>query len=238
MNLVTYLLFCMREFFGIGLGGKPQLNSKEFFIGFFMCIFSFTVFLAFTIFFERIINGLVILVYSIGSTVGFLLIISLTMIVYENIFLKNEKVQKTKDNNLKDNVKVIKNPTKVRVVMWFISCFAFIFIPVMYFALFETARVWLFVILWVLLFCLPSFIFAISWSIWKLEVSKDYFIYRNYFGNTQKYYFKDLKEDINKELTKWYLVKNGKRVICLESSLFDDSDYLQTAYYNFKEKKN
>ena len=150
---------------------------------------------------------------------------------------KNIKKKDEANDSVDKKVKVIKYPYRIKLIMWILSCLLFSIIPFLFIVPTTEDMVWPYAILLFVALVLPFLIFSTCWTVWKIEVHKEYLVYRNYFGKKRKYYYKDLTEDINRQGTRWYLVKDGKRVVCLASSVIEDTYYLGRAYYKFKEKE-
>ena len=63
--------------------------------------------------------------------------------------------------------------------------------------------------------CLPFLIMFITWSLWKVEIQDDGFVYRNFFGREAEYKYTDLEYEDHPKGLKWFFLKNGKKVLCI-----------------------
>lgn len=82
------------------------------------------------------------------------------------------------------NKKVLHFPKIYRLVFLFLLIFCIIIS--IYLLVFQTDE-WPYLFILDGLFALPSLIIFICWSLWKVEILQDGFIYRNYFGIKCKY---------------------------------------------------
>lgn len=97
---------------------------------------------------------------------------------------------------------------------------------------------WLIGLIFFLAVALLTLILFISFSIWKIEIKEDGFIYRNYFGRKRTYNFVDLELKEYPEKLKWFFIKDVKKVVCIES-IIKNNEALKDAYYKFlKKSKN
>lgn len=147
-----------------------------------------------------------------------------------------------KNNDLKGEsreTKTIKNKQILRIPFFYrlifllllIFCIA-ISVCLMIFQFDE----WPYLIILDGVFGLPSIIAFICWSLWKVDILPEGFIYRNYFGIKRKYYFADLEYKMHPKGSKWYFYKSGKKIICIPYYI-EGGNKLERAYKKFFQKK-
>lgn len=86
-----------------------------------------------------------------------------------------------------------------------------------------------------LLIGLPGMIMFTCWSLWKVEIRRDEFVYRNYIGVRKIYRYADLEYNIVKTGLKWYFYKNGKKVFCMPYYI-EGGNKLEHIYKKYKSK--
>ena len=128
--------------------------------------------------------------------------------------------------------KILRLPLFYRLVVLSLSIFCVIIS--IYLLIFQKEE-WPYLIILDVFFALPSMIMFISWSLWKVEIIQDGFIYRNYFGVKHKYNFADLEYIIHPKGAKWYFYKNGKKIICI-AYYIENGNMLERAYKKFSQK--
>ena len=77
---------------------------------------------------------------------------------------------------------------------------------------------------------------AIIWNMWKIEVHKEYFIYRGYFGKKSKHYYSEVILDSHRRGFRRYFKKDGKK-ICSFHPMECDCDAIIHAYKKYREKE-
>ncbi|MBR2023376.1 MAG: hypothetical protein IJ996_02520, partial [Clostridia bacterium] len=82
---------------------------------------------------------------------------------------------------------------------------------------------------------LPGLTMFVCWSLWKVEVRRDSFTYRNFMGITKTYYYADLEWDIAHTGLKWWFFKDGKKVFCM-AYFIEDENKLRRIYNKYKQK--
>ena len=128
---------------------------------------------------------------------------------------------------------VLRFPLFYRMVAAIVSvCFSLFSIAILIFQFEE----WPYAILLLCVLGLPYLIMFICWSLWKVEVVKGGFIFRNYFGKRKEYRYEDLEFRQHPKGLKWYFYKNGKKVICLAYYIEDENKLLR-AYNKFMQKQ-
>lgn len=114
--------------------------------------------------------------------------------------------------NSSDNKTILQIPQLYRIVAFIAFCvFTIASICILLFQFEE----WPFIILIMGFFGLPSLIMAVMWSLWKVEIKPDGFIYRNFFGRKKEYKFIDLEYQMHPRGLKWYFYKGNKKVFCM-----------------------
>ncbi|MGN0804791.1 MAG: DUF6560 family protein [Candidatus Coproplasma sp.] len=130
------------------------------------------------------------------------------------------------------NKQVLRFPKIYRLVFLFLLIFCIIIS--IYLLVFQTDE-WPYLFILDGLFALPSLIIFICWSLWKVEILQDGFIYRNYFGIKRKYNFAELEYKMHSKGSKWYFYKNGKKIICI-AYFIENGNKLERAYKKFNQK--
>jgi hypothetical protein len=82
----------------------------------------------------------------------------------------------------------------------------------------------------------PTLFLAIIWNMWKIEVHKEYFIYRGYFGKKSKHYYSEVILDSHRRGPRWYFKKDGKK-ICSFHPMEVDCSAIVNAYFKYFEKE-
>lgn len=131
------------------------------------------------------------------------------------------------------NQKVLKVPSKFRILM-LVGSITFIVVGVLLILLAQSDNYWQVGIVFIVFAILLLLVFIIS-SLWKVEIKEDGFIYRNCFGRRKSYNFADLELKEYPRLAEWVFIKDGKKVISLES-IIKDNEALKDAYYKFLKK--
>ena len=88
----------------------------------------------------------------------------------------------------------------------------------------------------VLLFLPLALIFSLiatCFGLWKVEVRKEEFIYRNYFGVTKKYLYKDVEYEFNGR--KYAFMMNGKTVFAMPMGI-EGGNKLKKSYTKYRLK--
>ena len=84
-------------------------------------------------------------------------------------------------------------------------------------------------------FGFPALISFVLISLWRVEIYKDSFIYRNYFGKKKEYKYSDLVYLEHPKGLKWYFLKDGKKVFCMLYYI-EDGHRLYKAFKKYKIK--
>jgi len=88
----------------------------------------------------------------------------------------------------------------------------------------------------ILLFLPLALIFSLAatcFGVWKVEIRKEEFIYRNYFGITKRYFYKDLQYDFNGR--KYAFMMNGKTVFAMPGWI-EGGNKLKKSYTKYRLK--
>lgn len=94
---------------------------------------------------------------------------------------------------------------------------------------------WPYAILFFLVFSCPCLVAFILWSLWKVEIRKDGFIYRNYFGISKEYSFSGLEIENHSKGLKWWFKKNNKKIICI-AYFIENGNALEKACRKYQSK--
>lgn len=139
------------------------------------------------------------------------------------------------------NQKILKFPLKYRTLM-LVSSITFIVIGVLLiliakwqvvlaFLVAESDNYWQVGLVFLVVALLVLILFII-FSLWKVEIKEDGFVYRNCFGRKRSYNFVDLEIREQPRRFEWSFYKEGKKIISLES-IIKDNEALKEAYYKF-----
>ena len=135
---------------------------------------------------------------------------------------------------LHESKTVLRIPKNYRTIM--LVCFLFWF-PIEALCLITSIEDWPFVPIVLFFFQLPCLLAFYLWTMWKVEILKDGFIYRNYFGKKRRYYFSELELCEHPKGLKWFFKKNGKKIICL-AYYVEGENTLKKNYRRYKAKQN
>lgn len=94
---------------------------------------------------------------------------------------------------------------------------------------------WPYSVLFIVVLGIPPLIGFVCWSLWKVEILPEGFIYRNYFGVKHEYKFSDLEFKMHSKGLKWYFYKNGRKILCMPYYVKDENK-LERAYKKFIQK--
>ncbi len=81
-------------------------------------------------------------------------------------------------------------------------------------------------------FSLPGLIMFIMWSLWRVDVKEDGFVYRNFLGRKKEYKYEDLEYQMHPKGMKWYFYKDNKKVICI-ANWIENEDFLEKRYRKY-----
>lgn len=95
---------------------------------------------------------------------------------------------------------------------------------------------WPYILILLGFFGLPGLIMFILWSIWRVDIKEDGFIYRNFFGRKIEYKYEDLEYQLHPKGLKWYFYKDNKKVFCM-AYYIENGDFLEKMYRKHSSKK-
>lgn len=148
---------------------------------------------------------------------------------------QREGVEEKENNNSLEVAKegsILKIPLGYR--MTGLVCFIFFTLVSVALLIFQFED-WPYVILFLVAFALPTFLMFLLWSLWKVEILKDGFRYRNFIGIKREYKFKDLELIQHPKGLKWYFYKDGKKVFCM-AYYIENENKLARAYNKYMQK--
>ena len=143
----------------------------------------------------------------------------------------DENQEKTEGIQIK-NKRILQFPFYYRLVMFLVFLFC-VFISI--FLLIFQFEGWPCLIILYVFFGFPALIIFTCWSLWRVEILPDGFIYRNYFGKKREYKFIDLEYRMHPKGLKWYFYKNGKKIFCMPFYI-ENEIKLKRAYNKFRQK--
>lgn len=167
--------------------------------------------------------------YSIlkGLVIGVPIFLSVFLLLYK----KRKRDTKQDESEFSEKSYILKIPVQYRIVpLLLIGLYFFIVIIV----LVQKEDI-SYIIGGGVLIALPGLIMFICWSLWKVEVRRDEFVYRNFIGRTKKYKYAELEYDIANSGLKWYFYKDGKKVFCMPYYI-EDGNKLERVYKRYKRK--
>lgn len=131
------------------------------------------------------------------------------------------------------NQKILKIPMSYRIplLVCSITCIS----VGLFIAFITKGNGWVIGLILFLAVALLTLILFSCFTLWKVEIKEDGLIYRNYFGRKKLYNFADLELREYSGRLKWFFIKDGKKVICIES-IIKNNEALKDAYYKFLKK--
>lgn len=124
--------------------------------------------------------------------------------------ITQKRNQKANDTNNKTNI--LRIPSAYRITMLVCSIVSF---GVSMLAFIIKGEAWQLGLMFFLIVALFMLILFICWSLWRVEIYKDCFIYRNYLGKRKEYKYSELEYRAHPKGLKWYFYKDGKKVFCM-----------------------
>ncbi|WP_438847644.1 hypothetical protein [Anaerocaecibacter muris] len=88
---------------------------------------------------------------------------------------------------------------------------------------------WPYVFLWLGFLGIPSLILFITWSLWKVEMKSEGFVFRDFSGRKNEYNYRELEYREHPKGLKWYFYKNDRKVICIPYYI-EGGDALKKVY--------
>lgn len=129
---------------------------------------------------------------------------------------------------------ILRMPMLYRIVFISVTCFTVICSVCILLFQFEE---WPLTLLFLGFVGLPYLIMFITYSLWRVDVKDDGFIYRNFFGRKTEYKYEDLKYEMHPKGLKWYFYKGDKKVFCM-AYYVENGDRLEKMYRKHIEKLN
>ena len=175
------------------------------------------------------------------TIIPILVFIVIFRLIQNNRKLKNELIE-DENNDLKGEsreTKTIKNKRILRIPFFYRLVFLLLLIfciAMSIYGLICQFDEWPYIIILDGGFGLPSIIAFTCWSLWKVEILPEGFIYRNYFGIKRKYNFADLEYKMHTKGSKWYFYKSGKIIICVAYYIEGENKLLR-AYKKYVQQK-
>ena len=74
------------------------------------------------------------------------------------------------------------------------------------------------------------------WSLWRVDIQDEGFIYRNFWGRKKAYKYEDLEYEMHPRGLKWFFYKDGKKVFCM-AYYIEGGDFLEKKYRKYMQKK-
>lgn len=121
---------------------------------------------------------------------------------------------------------VLRFPRVYRIVPFSLFCFTVICSVCILLFQFEE---WPYILILIGFFGMPGLIMFIMWSLWKVDIKEESFVYRNFFGKKYEYCYGDLKYQMHPKGLKWYFYKNNKKVFCM-AYYIKNEDLLEKTY--------
>lgn len=127
---------------------------------------------------------------------------------------------------------ILKMPELYRIV----PCIGIIFLILLsLYILLAQFEDWSCLIIAWFFFGIPSIIIFICFSVWKVEVRKEEFVYRNFIGKIKIYQYKDLEHRYDGRGLKWYFYKDEKKVFCMPYYI-ENGNKLERVYKKYCSK--
>ncbi len=146
-------------------------------------------------------------------------LIPLTLtLVFSRLVYKQDKDTEKKS--------VLKFPLLYRIVPLLVFCVTIILS--VYILLFQFED-WPYIIVLIGVVGLPFMITFIMWSLWRIDIKDDGFMYRNFFGRKIEYQYEDLEYQMHPKGLKWYFYKGDKKVLCM-AYYIEGGDILEKQY--------
>ena len=96
---------------------------------------------------------------------------------------------------------------------------------------------WRYTIILVCVFGLPGLTMFTMWSLWRVDIIEDGFVYRNYIGITRIYRYEDLEYSRHPKGLVWNFYKDGKRVLRM-AYYIENGNRLDELYHKYIRKLN
>lgn len=82
---------------------------------------------------------------------------------------------------------------------------------------------------------IPFLLMSILWSLWKVEIRDEDFVFRNWFGKKRTYRYEDLELRYHPKGLKWYFYKGDKKVFIM-AYYIDGRSLLERRYKKMHKK--
>jgi hypothetical protein len=155
-----------------------------------------------------------------------------TFILKYGIKYGRNKKKKEVEETFSEEGCILKMPELYKIVPCMVIIFAVIMSIYTLLAQFED---WPYLIILWFFFGLPSITMLICFSVWKVEVRKEEFVYRNFLGKIKIYEYKDLEHRYDERGLKWYFYKDGKKVFCMPYYI-ENGNKLERVYKKYQTK--
>ena len=142
------------------------------------------------------------------------------------------KKQQTESDSFSQEGYILKMPNMYRVVSFLLIVF---WLLVTIIILLTQLEDWPYIIAFGIFSGLPGIIMLICFSLWKVEVQKEKFIYRNFIGKTKVYQYMELKFQVDDKGIKWYFYKDGKKVFSMPYYI-ENGNKLERVYKKYQTK--
>ena len=146
--------------------------------------------------------------------------------------LNKKKKKKEVEETFSEEGYILKMPELYKIV----PCIGIIFLVLLsLYILLAQFEDWPLLIVGWFFFGLPSITMLICFSVWKVEVRKEEFVYRNFLGKIKIYEYKDLEHRYDERGLKWYFYKDGKKVFCMPYYI-ENGNKLERVYKKYQTK--
>lgn len=127
---------------------------------------------------------------------------------------------------------ILKMPNMYRVVSSLLIVF-WLFVTII--ILLTQLEDWPYIIAFGVFSGLPGIIMLICFSLWKVEVQKEKFIYRNFIGKIKVYQYTELEVKYDDKGIKGYFYKDGKKVFSMPYYV-ENGNKLERVYKKYQTK--
>ena len=162
----------------------------------------------------------------------FIPMFSVAFILRYFINRNRSKKQQTESDSFSQEGYILKMPNMYRVVSFLLIVF---WLLVTIIILLTQLEDWPYIIAFGIFSGLPGIIMLICSSLWKVEVQKEKFIYRNFIGKTKVYQYMELKFQDDDKGIKWYFYKDGKKVFSMPYYI-ENGNKLERVYKKYQTK--
>ncbi|MCH5164447.1 MAG: hypothetical protein J1F36_05465 [Clostridiales bacterium] len=135
----------------------------------------------------------------------------------------NKAARKSAEAQAESNI--LRLPLLFRIIPFIVAAFL---ISVYIIIIIQNIEDWPFIIIFAIFF-IPALIAAIMWSLWKVEIRDEDFVYRNWFGKIKVYRYEDLELRCHPKGLKWFFYQGDKKVFTM-AYFIENGDKLAAAY--------